>query len=268
MCKYFLIFLGFYIVFTNGATSVNRLFPLDGRIVGGKNTNIKEHPYQVSLLKYGSHTCGGSILNTGNNKTDGFFVITAAHCVIPYTPQNYAVKFGITSLNQLSPIALVDVIIRHENYNPFTSDYDIALIKLRNQIPFSNSSQPIRMSSINPADGTAAVVTGWGSTSEGGLLSPTLQAVTVKVVDSIECATAYAPYYGIITERMLCAAVPQGGKDSCQGDSGGPLVADGVQIGIVSWGLGCARPGFPGVYSRVPSLFSWIQKNVMILEAL
>ncbi|XP_011206512.2 trypsin alpha-3 [Bactrocera dorsalis] len=267
MCHPFIILLGFYVVITNGATSVNRLYPLDGRIVGGTNTNIKEHPYQVSLLKYGSHTCGGSILNTGNNKTNGFFVITAAHCVTPYTPQNYAVKFGITSLYQLSPIALVDVIVRHENYNPLTSDYDIALIKLRNQIPFSSSTQPIRMSSISPADGTAAVVTGWGSTSEGGSLSPTLQAVTVKVVDPIVCATEYAPY-GVITERMLCAGVPQGGKDSCQGDSGGPLVADGVQIGIVSWGLGCAKPGFPGVYSRVPSLYSWIQKNVKILEAL
>ena len=50
----------------------------------------------------------------------------------------------------------------------------------------------------------------------------------------------------------------KGGVDSCQGDSGGPLFtgtgADAVQHGIVSWGQGCALPGYPGVYTRVINL--------------
>nr|XP_014102036.1 trypsin alpha-3-like [Bactrocera oleae] len=266
MLLYYITLLGLFVVITNGAMSTNRLYSLDGRIVGGESTNIKKHPYQVSVLQYGSHICGGSILHTGNNKTAGFFVITAAHCVIPSKPQNYAVKFGISLLNQLSQMALVDIIVRHKDYNPITSDYDIALIKLQNQIPFSTTAQPIRMSSAVPKVDTAAVVTGWGSTSENGPLALTLQAVTVKVVDTNECTKQYASYGGI-TERMLCAGVPKGGKDSCQGDSGGPLVADGVQIGIVSWGVGCAKPNFPGVYSNVSNLYSWIHKNVKKLEA-
>lgn len=59
---------------------------------------------------------------------------------------------------------------------------------------------------------------------------------------------------------MFCAADP--GKDSCQGDSGGPLVLNNVQVGVVSWGRGCASPDYSGVYSNIANQLDWINSIV------
>lgn len=50
------------------------------------------------------------------------------------------------------------------------------------------------------------------------------------------------------------------GKDACEGDSGSPLMdANGLQVGIVSWGGGCGVAALPGVYTRVSNYISWIE---------
>ncbi|GLH17222.1 Trypsin-1, partial [Gryllus bimaculatus] len=104
----------------------------------------------------------------------------------------------------------------------------------------------------------------WGARREGALLTPSkLQAVEVPVVDRDECSAAYEQYGGV-TASMLCAGVPEGGKDACQGDSGGPVVAGGQLVGLVSWGVGCARAGFPGVNADVAALSDWVLETTGI----
>ena len=60
--------------------------------------------------------------------------------------------------------------------------------------------------------------------------------------------------------------VDGGGKDSCSGDSGGPIVKivgqTHIQVGVVSWGEGCAWADYPGVYARVSKAYSWIKATV------
>jgi secreted trypsin-like serine protease len=88
-----------------------------------------------------------------------------------------------------------------------------------------------------------------------------LRKAAVPVVDTRVCNEP-ASYNGAIREHMLCAGHKQGGTDSCQGDSGGPLVLRGsdgpVLVGVVSWGVGCARKLKYGVYTRVADYRRWI----------
>lgn len=110
-----------------------------------------------------------------------------------------------------------------------------------------------------PAGGVA-LVTGWGAMHENDKDIPDdLQELYVKIFSQEECKGFYKDR---VNEHMLCAGFPEGGKDSCQGDSGGPLVKNGKQIGVVSWGIGCARPNRPGIYSNVANLHEWVENKM------
>ena len=111
--------------------------------------------------------------------------------------------------------------------------------------------------------GQKALLTGWGATSEGGSVADTLQELdNLPIVSDASCSSSIASVPGSsasdVTSDMLCAG-GEAGKDGCQGDSGGPLVVEdsdtsqNTLVGVVSWGIGCARDGLPGIYAEVSS---------------
>lgn len=135
------------------------------------------------------------------------------------------------------------------------------LLQVSIAFEFDARVQPIALTISEPYAGHKSVVTGWGTLSSGSSSLPRqLQVVTVPIVSRAECNDAYSQYGGI-TENMICAGVSGGGKDSCQGDSGGPLAIDGQLVGLVSWGAGCGEPSFPGVYSNVATLRSFVTRE-------
>ena len=101
---------------------------------------------------------------------------------------------------------------------------------------------------------------GWGTTSPRR--SNVRMQVEVPIVSRSTCKHAYSGYR-TIDNSMICAGYAEGGKDSCAGDSGGPMVCDEDNKffleGVVSWGRGCARPGFYGVYANVRHFKDWIE---------
>ncbi|XP_037029541.1 trypsin-3-like [Bradysia coprophila] len=228
------------------------------RIVGGVTTPIEQVPYIVSMQRNNAHRCGGAIISPTR-------ILTAAHCLFatffPIPATELSVRAG--SSNSASGGQVIQVLryVNHPQYSHITLNNDIAVMHLVSALDLSPAGvATIGMPAQNAgvAAGTLARVSGWGALSEGGAGSITLQAVSVPVVTNAECNASYG---GGITNGMLCAGFPEGGRDACQGDSGGPLSAGNQVIGIVSWGRGCARPGFPGVYARVAFYRSWIDEN-------
>lgn len=128
------------------------------------------------------------------------------------------------------------------------------MLILEKDIVYGPGSQPIPLPAKNAVvpEKIIGTVSGWGRLTENGALPSKLQAVEVPRINDLVCQTYFGP--GVLTGNMICFGYEEGGKDACQGDSGGPLIAGGVQVGIVSWGYGCAQRYRPGIYARVASL--------------
>ncbi|CAJ0936707.1 unnamed protein product [Ranitomeya imitator] len=157
----------------------------------------------------------------------------------------------------------VKQLIIHPYHDHDTHDYDIALVQLDHPVPLISSYvQPICLpaSTHHFPTGSTCWVAGWGATREYGPASDYLQMVDLKLISQDICSDLY--HYQI-TPRMFCAGYFDGTKDTCLGDSGGPLVCQEpggrwFQVGLVSWGVGCAIPKFYGVYTRITKFVGWI----------
>ncbi|MEQ2243745.1 hypothetical protein ILYODFUR_010039, partial [Ilyodon furcidens] len=223
---------------------------LGARIIGGQEVKPYSIKYQASLqTEKGEHYCGGTLV-------DKQWVVSAAHCWRPsYLMTVVLSEHSLTETEGYEQTFGVSKIYLH-NYNYKTFSNDIMLIKLDKPAQLNAYVQPVRMPDVDtpPLKGDICTVSGWGVTQVYSyFLSPVLRAVDVK-----EIAYCNWYYWGRVTENMMCAGSQYGGKDSCQGDSGGPLICNGNFEGIVSWGISCANPYFPGVYTRVRSYVPWI----------
>ena len=230
------------------------------KIVGGERvTDLDEAPYMVSL----DEVCGGSIIS---NK----WVLTAAHCAGHFDN----VKGGMLNLEERGISIAVKRVIKHPDYNRKTMSNDFCLVELSTAIDFQKTGlKPIQLADVkfeedgNQSAGIDATVYGFGDIGNGiPNDSADLNKVVVPIV-SHEVANSDDAYGGEVDGTMLPAGYARGGKDSCQGDSGGPLVVfdhqnEPVQVGVVSWGEGCAMRNKYGIYSKVSSAYKWIKSII------
>lgn len=220
--------------------------PVAPPVVGGTRAAQGEFPFMVRL----SMGCGGALYSPT-------VVLTAAHCVSGSgNNTSITATAGVVDLNSTSAIKVRSTkVYQAPGYNGYGKDW--ALIKL---------AQPINLPTLKIATTTqyntgTFTVAGWGAATEGGAQQRYLLKANVPFVSDASCNASYGG--DIIANEEICAGYAQGGTDTCQGDSGGPMFRRDsanawVQVGIVSWGNGCARPNYPGVYTEVSTFASAI----------
>jgi secreted trypsin-like serine protease len=218
------------------------------QVVGGTRAAQGEFPFMVRL----SMGCGGALYTTD-------IVLTAAHCVSG-TGNNTSlgVTAGAVDLQDANRITRTSTYVyQAPGYNNPSGD-DWALIKLN--APITNQAT-LPLATTTAFDSGTFTVAGWGAATEGGGQQRYLLKATVPFISDSQCQAAYSD---LVPAEEICAGNwSSGGVDTCQGDSGGPMfrrdnAGAWIQVGIVSWGIGCARPENPGVYSQVSTFASAI----------
>lgn len=229
-------------------------------IVGGTAATSGSFPY-YAISKAGP-LCGATLIHTD-------IAVTAGHCAGIF--KGVGVFLGGIQLNGQDALETVDVLseYRHPLYDAQTLENDILLLKLNRTA--SGTASPIATLNTNAAipQTSAAVTTiGFGTTVENGTLSAQLQQVSINVVGGTICAAQYWNRDKINATSVICAAAV--GKDACRGDSGGPLLrrinASWRLVGLVSWGVGCARASSPGVYTRISAHTRFIRDGICQLS--
>lgn len=262
--KRFFLVLFFLILFISpvqaGAEKVQT------KIVGGVEAPTGSWPSIAAVYKNeGSSTylCGGSVVSSR-------WILTAGHCSYGAAPNAFSIVLG--SNNRMSPAVSVSEVHVHPNYSNQNYANDIALLKLT-----SPTSQPsVQLAKPSQSDlfqtGDASYIAGWGETCYNSSSCPIqtmLRETDINISDYDQCFFNYASVNIVLPTGTICAAAP--GKDACQGDSGGPMMIDNypgqspsrLQLGVVSGGVGCANPTFPGIYTNVSDFRSWVGSYVV-----
>lgn len=239
-------------------------------IIGGQESSFGRFPATTALLTvsptqnlFQRQFCAGTAISDSH-------ILTAAHCMFnplgEIKPDELVVAGNFIDLLNDSPAEIeVAQIFVHPGYDndAFIAEHDIAI--LRTQIP--HNIPPITLFNGDARDltGVDALIAGWGVVQvpqfqgDDPRFPSVLNEAQVPVTDFDVCNGVYQ---GLLSEPHLCAGFERGGVDACQGDSGGPLMIEVggelLQIGVTSFGNGCALPNAYGVYANIELYESFI----------
>lgn len=221
---------------------------------------MKDFAYQAAFNYHGTthgFICGAAIIHEK-------YLLTAAHCIeLGTDPSQYEVKVGAPIQDDARSYKVSGVQPHPLYFTDQEVGYDLAIITLEDALELSDVVKPIRLAESDAVllSGHMLNVSGWGI-KEDYDTSKHLLYSTVLYHDLKSCRSAYDTNV-VIGDSMICAGAKSAGGP-CHGDSGGPLVADNILYGIVKGGHVCGCPNYPGIYTSVAYLRSWIYDQIGI----
>jgi trypsin len=271
------------------------------RIVGGTNAPAGRYPYYTFVeisTDMGIFICSASLIWEDIILTAAHCILDLEEAGRTLLGASAFVGLEDQNNRDGAQFRQIELFVPNPNYNTITLERDVAIFKLVDPVL---TIQPVQIDfdPSTPADNQRVDVFGFGQTTDGGSLPNILQTVDIQVIPFADCNDANS-YAGTINDAvMICAGRPQGGavsrlncvehlschykflskddtlltlsqtfQDSCNGDSGSPLIVPGADfrtdtvVGLVSFGSGCAQANFPGVYTRLSSVATFIFNQI------
>nr|XP_021195380.2 polyserase-2 [Helicoverpa armigera] len=230
------------------------------RIVGGRRAEPHSFPWTVAILKNERMHCGGAMITDKH-------VLSAGHCFKWDNFKTMEVLIGLDNMDDLKNVEKRNIsnVVIHEAFTSTAvrDENDIAIATLNHPVAFNDNIVPICLP--EPAEdftNRIGTIVGWGRVGVEKSSSKVLLKASLRILSDEDCMNSQLAQH--LKPTMMCAFSK--GKDGCQGDSGGPLLVfqpEGkyVQAGVVSWGIGCADPRYPGVYTKVNNYIDWILQH-------
>ncbi|XP_070069864.1 serine protease grass-like [Drosophila takahashii] len=251
------------------------------RITGGRKSSLLSQPWMAFLYMPSDLEmcrCGGALISES-------FVLTAAHC-IKLCPRSTELRVRLGELDLTSPLDcttynyqsvcappveefIIEKSIVHEEFNPFSPWFDVALLRLNRKVVFKDHIRPIclpltdELLAFTSVMGQSYIAVGWGKTEDRRFANSTMEVH----ISTERCS-------GGRDSSFLCASGDY--VDTCTGDSGGPLTwstlyfgkVRTVQFGIVSLGSADCGIGQKAYYMDVPTFMPWIIGKLALLPDL
>ncbi|XP_038110978.1 serine protease snake [Culex quinquefasciatus] len=235
------------------------------------NSAVQESPFphyallswsNDEILKSYHFDCAGALISDR-------FVLTVAHCANAGTPK--VVRLGANGHNYENSLDYkVDEMIVHPNFNSKRSYHDIALVKLKTSVVFSEFIKPACLWNDQSLKNSPVFAIGTGKINGTNHTKP----IPLNVLDKNECRRQFVTknFYprGIAAEQQMCIGRSKAGnRDNCFSGDGNPVQVSaeppgwGPQVvGLMAHGNTCSAGKSAAIYTKVAAYIDWIEKSV------